>query len=235
MARRFDPRIRTPREAPEEVTRKALANNARFTLAAARAEGIIPQGKVGETARADMEELAAYEAPERAKPVQHEGRSQKRLADLVRLAWWAPGFRHHDASRASGREGGARKARGQRRGWPDVTLHVPYWELNPGSRAPMPVLGAIELKHYDSRPRRAVPDEWWLSMDWAHGDAEHYGLEGFQAWTLQDLAACGYQTMVAYSEADAFEWLHTIAGPRPDTLPWPERGVRIDDMRVDDD
>ena len=42
MPRRRDPRIRLPREAPEEVTRAALAANARFMLRAARAEGIIP-------------------------------------------------------------------------------------------------------------------------------------------------------------------------------------------------
>lgn len=168
---------------------------------------------------------------EPTRRVQHEAAEAEHLALEAGRRWWAPGFRHHDTSRVSVIENTQRKERGAGRGWPDYTLHVPNHVMRT-YYADRPLCAALELKRPDLRPKNVVADRWWLLPDvFARAGETHYGLSADQAIQLQILAACGYQTMVAYGAEEALAWLDEVAGPKPARDPFPRLAGEIDDWK----
>lgn len=159
-----------------------------------------------------------------------EATEQAGLYRLVLTRWWAPWYRHVEQANMIPKVGEDLRNRGKQAGQPDVFLRIPPisgqrdsgriwgdWDR---------VLAALELKAPYQRPKRKLePDDtWWLyykpEIDpLAKHEPSHYGLRASQARELQILHACGYQTMVAYSAEEAFEWLDKVAGPKPEILP----------------
>lgn len=156
--------------------------------------------------------LIAGHMPEQPAPVQHERTEMESLYRRLRQQWWRWGWWHHEAATWDDREAQLRHRLGVRPGWPDCELHIPDPD---GGRA---LAAYCELKRPDLRPRRNVPPRWWLE-GLAEGKRSRYGVSGHQLAVLAMLHECGYETMVAYSADEAFQWLDQIAGPRPEQLP----------------
>lgn len=155
---------------------------------------------------------------ERAAPVQWEAAEQTAFLRACGALWWgrAPYLRAHvpenrGAGQSGERRGKRAKSAGQAPGWPDITVHVP----------PHCML-AIEFKAPGSRPKRDVPEEWWLEWvgqlqeDWRLrvNEPTRHGLRASQAEELQLLHRCGYRTLVAYSGVEAAAWAVMQVGLR---------------------
>ena len=161
----------------------------------------------------------------RARRLNNEARDMERLVVMAAREWWWPGFRHHMQERHSRKEAWDGFSRGVKPGWPDVTEMIPEitWRITldgiPATAGRAACLAALELKAEERRPRIEVPDAWWLDVDrWEHHKSV-WGVTRAQARCLQDLHACGFQTMVAYGAQEAYDWLNEVAGPKPDVLP----------------
>ena len=150
----------------------------------------------------------------------NEARDMERLVVMAAREWWWPGFRHHMQERQSRKEAWDGFSRGVKAGWPDVTLLIPDIAVDypHPSDYRFPVRAALELKAEERRPKQKG-EQWWLYWWPEEMSSSHYGLTGHQARCLQDLHACGFQTMVAYGAQEAFDWLNEVAGPRPEVLP----------------
>jgi len=185
MARRRDPHIRMPQEQPEEITKRALAQHARFHIAAADAEGIEPSGPIGEQVRADMETWTKHERPERAKPVQHERQGQTALAKAVARMWWGQWWWHVGNERWSQREAHEMARAGVRRGVPD------NWLVLPRIVGRQPVRAVAELKGPDG----------------------HLSTE--QRTRLVVLSLAGFHVAVHRDWEAQFAWFDELAGPNP--------------------
>ena len=153
----------------------------------------------------------------RARPVQYEAAAARELVVRASRCWWGRYLTHHEAATASAREGRRNRAHGQRRGWPDYTLIVP-WEAKP----PLGLLSALELKAERHRPKRPVRDNWWLgwaieldadrSWETRPNSPTRYGVSAEQAICLWELSRAGFATKVAYGASEAFEWLSALCG-----------------------